>query len=130
MLRQANLRGYSCVYEQAFECSKFTVDRLFIVLGNHDIERDADRCSDVNLESIRDYSPKDGTLPSDKMLEVHNGHAEFREMIHAIYHDNLEMAACYDNDEKPHFAIETKDFNIICIDTALTNLIEFSGYEE
>ncbi|MEY8431368.1 metallophosphoesterase [Lachnospiraceae bacterium 48-42] len=100
--------------------ANLTVDRLFIAPGNHDIERDADGRSDVILESIRDYSPKNGTLPPDKMLDVHSGHAEFREMMHAIYHNNLEMTACYDNDEKPHFVKETKDFNIICIDTALT----------
>ena len=100
--------------------ANLTVDQLFIVPGNHDIVRDADGRSDAILESIKDYSPKDGTFPSNKMSDVHNGHEEFREMIHIIYHDNLEMAACYDDDEKPHFTIETKDFNIICIDTALT----------
>ena len=98
--------------------ANLTVDQLFIVPGNHDIVRDADGRSDAILESIKDYSPKDGTFPSNKMSDVHNGHEEFREMIHIIYHDNLEMAACYDDDEKPHFTIETKDFNIICIDTA------------
>lgn len=100
--------------------AKLTVDRLFIVPGNHDIERDADGRSDAILESIKDYSPKDGAFPSDKMSDMHNGHAKFREMIHAIYRDNLERAAYYDDDRKPHFVIETKDFNIICIDTALT----------
>ena len=41
-------------------------------------------------------------------------------MMHIIYHENQEQAARYDDDEKPHFVTETKDFNIICIDTALT----------
>ena len=98
------------------------MDRLFIAPGNHDIERDADGRSDAILESIRDYSPKNGTLPPDKMLDVHSGHAEFREMMHAIYHNNLEMTACYDNDEKPHFVKETKADAVI---RGIRNSIDF-----
>ena len=97
-----------------------TVDRLFIVPGNHDIERDAGGRAEAILESIKEYSPKDGALASDKMAAVHCGHTEFRKMMHTIYHENQEQAAGYDNDQKPHFVTETKDFNIICIDTALT----------
>ena len=100
--------------------TNLTVDRLFIVPGNHDIERDADGRAEAILESIKEYSPKDGTLASDKMAAVHCGHTEFRKMMHIIYHENQEQAASYDDDEKPHFVTETKDFNIICIDTALT----------
>lgn len=100
--------------------TNLTVDRLFIVPGNHDIERDAEGRAEAILESIKDYSPKDGALASDKMAAVHCGHTEFRKMMHTIYHENQEQAAGYDNDEKPHFVTETKDFNIICIDTALT----------
>ena len=100
--------------------TNLTVDRLFIVPGNHDIERDAEGRAEAILESIKDYSPKDGALASDKMSAVHCGHTEFRKMMHIIYHENQEQAASYDDDEKPHFVTETKDFNIICIDTALT----------
>ena len=100
--------------------TNLTVDRLFIVPGNHDIERDAEGRAEAILESIKDYSPKDGALASDKMAAVHCGHTEFRKMMHTIYHENQEQAASYDDDEKPHFVTETKDFNIICIDTALT----------
>lgn len=100
--------------------TNLTVDRLFIVPGNHDIERDADGRAEAILESIKEYSPKDGALASDKMAAVHCGHTEFRKMMHIIYHENQEQAAGYDNDQKPHFVTETKDFNIICIDTALT----------
>lgn len=100
--------------------TNLTVDRLFIVPGNHDIERDAEGRAEAILESIKDYSPKDGALASDKMAAVHCGHTEFRKMMHMIYHENQEQAAGYDNDQKPHFVTETKDFNIICIDTALT----------
>lgn len=100
--------------------TNLTVDRLFIVPGNHDIERDADGRAEAILESIKEYSPKDGALASDKMAAVHYGHTEFRKMMHIIYHENQEQAANYDDDEKPHFVTETKDFNIICIDTALT----------
>lgn len=100
--------------------TNLTVDRLFIVPGNHDIERDAEGRAEAILESIKDYSPKDGALASDKMAAVHCGHTEFRKMMHRIYHENQEQAASYDDDEKPHFVTETKDFNIICIDTALT----------
>lgn len=100
--------------------TNLTVDRLFIVPGNHDIERDAEGRAEAILESIKDYSPKDGALASDKMVAVHCGHTEFRKMMHTIYHENQEQAAGYDNDQKPHFVTETKDFNIICIDTALT----------
>lgn len=100
--------------------TNLTVDRLFIVPGNHDIERDADGRAEAILESIKEYSPKDGALASDKMAAVHCGHTEFRKMMHIIYHEDQEQAASYDDDEKPHFVTETKDFNIICIDTALT----------
>ena len=100
--------------------TNLTVDRLFIVPGNHDIERDAEGRAEAILESIKDYSPKDGALASDKMSAVHCGHTEFRKMMHMIYHEDQEQAASYDDDEKPHFVTETKDFNIICIDTALT----------
>ena len=100
--------------------TNLTVDRLFIVPGNHDIERDAEGRAEAISESIKEYSPKDGALASDKMAAVHCGHTEFRNMMHRIYQENQEQAASYDDDEKPHFVTETKDFNIICIDTALT----------
>lgn len=100
--------------------TNLTVDRLFIVPGNHDIERDAEGRAEAISESIKEYSPKDGALASDKMAAVHCGHTEFRNMMHIIYQENQEQAASYDDDEKPHFVTETKDFNIICIDTALT----------
>lgn len=90
--------------------TNLTVDRLFIVPGNHDIERDAEGRAEAISESIKEYSPKDGALASDKMAAVHCGHTEFRNMMHRIYQENQEQAASYDDDEKPHFVTETKDF--------------------
>lgn len=106
------------------KAADLTVDRLFIVPGNHNIERDAEGRSEAISESLKDYSAKDGTLPAEKMSTVRSGHVEFCKLLHKIYHENSMLADCYDNDEKPHFVMETKDFNIICIDTALTSTEE------
>ncbi|MCD8347743.1 MAG: metallophosphoesterase [Lachnospiraceae bacterium] len=100
--------------------ANLTVDRLFVVPGNHDIRRDADGREDAILECIKNYSPKVGSMPLDKMLDIKSGHTEFHNMISMIYHDKPDRISLYDNVERPHFVVETKDFNIICIDTTIT----------
>lgn len=118
-----------------FDCSTVTflnelcsavhvpVERLFMVPGNHDVDRDhayrldaIDRvCGDKGY-----YNPADGVISEDDFEGMAMGKDGFRDVIQNVYHGLPERIALYNDVSNPHFCVETEEFNIVHVDSALT----------
>lgn len=100
-----------------------SVDRLFIVPGNHDVDRGSEGRDDaVHRVSFRRkgyYDPRCGSIEAEDIIAIHEGQKEFREFLGKIY--DSDRLAYYDDPGQPHFNIETTDFNILHIDTTITH---------
>lgn len=98
---------------------------LFIVPGNHDVNRDLPaRNAAIKKVFYRrkgTYSPKYGTIESSALNAIHEGQKEFRQFLTKVYGDAVpDRLAYYQQPQKPHFVIKTPDFNILHVDTTLS----------
>ena len=104
-------------------CTAANIDisRLFIVAGNHDINR-ANPGRDEAIKRVMFqrngyYNADDGIIHEEDYRAIHGGQADFREFLGKIFdEDRLKY---YMDPLKPHFNIETSDFNILHVDTTL-----------
>ena len=99
-----------------------TTDRLFIVPGNHDVDREVlgrdEAVRKLCFQRKGYYAPKYGTVRDEELVAIHAGQAEFRDFLAKLYPaDRVER---YSDPVVPHFNIETQDFNILHIDSTLT----------
>lgn len=96
--------------------------RLFIVPGNHDVDRDAtgrdETIRRICFQRNGYYDPKYGKIEEDDLKVVYSGQEEFREFLSKIY--TADRMAKYANPLNPHFNVETENFNILHIDSTLT----------
>lgn len=99
-----------------------TTDRLFIVAGNHDVDRSVtgrdEAIRKICFQRNGYYDPKYGKVEDVDLKAVHAGQQEFQNFLSRIY--SVERVAKYTDPLKPHFNIETEDFNILHIDSTLT----------
>lgn len=96
--------------------------RLFIVPGNHDVERDApgrnDAVKKICFQREGYYDPLDGAIHEEDLQKIHAGQNDFRKFLEKIY--SADRVSRYSDPLSPHFNIETPDFNILHIDSTLT----------
>lgn len=113
-------------FKQLCSVCEIPVEQLFIVAGNHDVNRNAANRSNVVEQLLwknraawkRNYKPENGFIDKESLQALHEGQAEFRCFLGDIYDDRrLEK---YSNPERPHFTIETEHFNILHVDTTLS----------
>ena len=64
------------------------------------------------------YDPKYGKVDDADLKAVYAGQEEFRDFLSRIY--AVDRVAKYTNPLKPHFNIETEDFNVLHIDSTFT----------
>lgn len=107
---------------QLCEAVGITTDRLFIVPGNHDVNRDAagrhDAVKRVFYHRDGYYDPKYGIINEADLQALYVGQKDFRDFLTEIYpEDRMKL---YTNPAQPHFNIETPDFNILHVDSTLT----------
>lgn len=99
-------------------------DRLFIVPGNHDVDREVagrdETIRRICFQRKGSYDPKYGTITEEDLRAIHAGQSEFRDFLSKVYPANPDRVAKYSNPLAPHFNIETRDFNILHIDSTLT----------
>ena len=99
-----------------------TTDRLFIVAGNHDVDRNVagrdEAIRRICFQRNGYYDPKYGKIKEDDLNAIYEGQAEFRKFLSKIYTD--DRVSKYSDPLKPHFNIETDDFNVLHIDSTLT----------
>lgn len=97
-------------------------ERLFIVPGNHDINRDAagrDAAIRKMMFQRRGYyDPAKGIIERDDLAAIMEGEKPFVDFLKQIYPP--ERVAMYGDPDRPHFVIETDDFNILHVDTTVS----------
>lgn len=98
-------------------------DNMFIVPGNHDIDRDhakrmeAIRRVKYQPESSGYYDANDGQIQEKDMAAIMKGEADFIKFLKKIYPE--DRVKCYGNKKAPHFNVETDDFNILHLDSTI-----------
>ena len=104
-------------------CEVAGVERknLFIVPGNHDIDRDhVVRKQAVENLFKNGYDSKNGVIKQPVLGDLKAGREAFIEVIKEIYDEDPDRIACYDTKKKLHFCIETEDFNVVHIDSTIS----------
>lgn len=105
-------------------CSRcgIVIDRLFIVPGNHDINRDVagrhDAIENVKFKWNGYYDPFSGKIKVEDLNAIWNGLEDLRNFLSLIY--SPDQLSLYQNPIVPHFIVETEDFNIIHLDSTIT----------
>lgn len=98
--------------------------RLFIVPGNHDINRDmTDRIKTINKvidgsKTQESYDPKDGNISKYDLINISKGKEDFFDFLNTFSDKNIDVSKAQDA-VKPHYVIETEEFNIIHVDSTL-----------
>lgn len=96
---------------------------LFIVPGNHDIERDhALRCKAAKslFENEKKYDSKVGVIHESILADLKAGREQFLAIIREIYADYPDRIAYYESKELLHFCVETEAFNVVHIDSTIS----------
>ena len=107
--------------KQICEAVGTTTERLFIVPGNHDVNRDVAGRSDSIENALWGkslyYNSEDGVIKPEDMGIIMSGEKDFGDFLGKVFPP--DRLALYGKAEAPHFCIETDDFNILHIDTTL-----------
>lgn len=98
------------------------MERLFIVPGNHDVDRDIagrdDAIKRMMFAGKGYYFQGDGIIKQEDMDAIMSGETDFKAFLGKIYdEDRLKK---YGNPKAPHFNIETVHFNILHVDTTVS----------
>ena len=106
-------------------------DRLFIVPGNHDVDRNAEGRDEaikrICFQRRGYYDPEYGIIENDDLNTIANGKKDFLEFLSKIYDGN--RMKFYTDPLNPHFNIETPDFNILHVDSTLTYTENQEAYD-
>ena len=91
------------------EAVQTSIDRLYIVPGNHDVNRDINGRQDAIKKVLYAgngyYKPNEGVIEQEDMSVIMTGEKGFVSFLGWMYdEDRLKL---YGNPEKPHFNIET-----------------------
>ncbi len=104
------------------EAAGVTYERLFIVPGNHDIDRNVDGRDEAVRRVMfhRDgyYDPSHGGIECSDMERILDGEKEFFSFLSSIFPEGRRSK--YGNPDAPHFNVETEDFNILHVDSTLS----------
>ena len=99
-----------------------TTDRLFIVPGNHDVDRNSDgrdgAIKRISFQREGYYDPPYGTIKDEDLRIIYSGQNDFRNFLSKLY--SASRMEKYSNPLQPHFNIETPDLNVLHIDSTLT----------
>lgn len=106
-------------------CEAVGSPELFIVPGNHDVDRgkrnpskgDASRHKAIR-RFLSYYKSDAGILRAEDLKILHDKQSDFRNYISAVLPP--ERMALYSDPQKPHFNIETEFFNILHVDSTLS----------
>lgn len=96
-------------------------DSLFVVPGNHDVNKDSVGRADVvrKLHS-KEYDSQIGKISTDDLNTIHAGKEDFCNILEKLYGKDSERMSYYRNGSKPHFIIETDYFNILHVDSTIS----------
>jgi WD40 repeat protein len=99
------------------------LERLFVVPGNHDVDRDCSERADA-IKQVFDsgngyYVPLDGAIKENDLKTIAEGQQDFRQVISGLYKGVPGREAFYDDFRHPHFCITTDDLNIVHVDSTI-----------
>lgn len=106
------------------EAIDVSIDRLFIVPGNHDVDIFADGRNEAIQRILPNegyYCPKFGHIDGEDISLIMRGREQFVEFLSKFYDD--DRLSLYRNADAPHFNIETPDFNILHVDSTIAYTI-------
>lgn len=112
------MSGY--IHEVCQACG-ISTDRMFIVAGNHDVNRDVEGRDEVIKRSLLTwgaYDPRRGVIDDKDFKIISSGQENFRQFLSELYPE--ERLRLYQNAQLPHFVVETADFNIVHLDTTVS----------
>lgn len=104
------------------------LDHLFMVPGNHDIERAAAGRDNAvrrvhNVTGQGDsgyYQPMDGEIRMEDLVCIVNGQTDYVKLISKLYSNVPGRAKLYGSAACPHFTVVTNDLNIVHLDSTIT----------
>ena len=104
------------------------IDHLFVVPGNHDINRAANGRADAvhRIHNVTEqggsgyYQPMDGEILIEDLSCIANGQADYVDLINTLYSRVPGRARLYGSAECPHFTVTTNDLNILHLDSTIT----------
>lgn len=109
--------------------SNTKISNLFIVPGNHDVNRNVTGRDEAirrvsyygsdNDGKCGYYDPKYGGIQSSDLKSIHSGLDDFIAFLSIVYKDIPDRVKLYTDPEHPHFNIETDLFNVFHVDTTL-----------
>ena len=108
-----------------------TTERLYIVPGNHDIDREAvgrdEAIHRMMFNRSGYYDPAKGLIHQEDMEVIMEGEKDFVGFLSKIY--PKDRLAKYGNPKAPHFNIETEDFNLLHVDSTLSYTKKQEAYD-
>lgn len=100
-----------------------TEDRLFVVPGNHDVDRETpgrnEAIQKLFFQNRGYYDPVKGLIEEDDLRVIHSGQKDFRAFLKNLYADVDGRMDYYERPEMPHFVIETDNLNILHVDSTI-----------
>ena len=119
-------QGIVAYIESLMETVGVSTEHLFIVPGNHDVNRaNSERSNAVKgfwrkkNDQREYYNYREGVIYEDILTGAYSGLEEFRGIIDNIYKTCPERIQLYHTIDRPHFCVETEDLNIIHVNSAL-----------
>lgn len=117
--------------KQICEAVEITTERLFIVPGNHDVNRDVAGRADTIEEALWGknlyYNSNDGVIKPDDLAVIMSGENDFKTFLGKVY--SPDRQAIYGKADAPHFNVETEDFNILHVDTTVAYTKGHEAYD-
>lgn len=96
-------------------------NNLFIVPGNHDVNRDSsgrdDAIKRIMFQRSGYYDPSVGKVDSNDLDVILQGEKDFINFLSLLYEE--DRLSLYGNSLAPHFNVETEDFNILHLDSTI-----------
>ncbi len=97
-------------------------ENLFIVPGNHDVERDnpaRSQAIDAVCGADGYYDARTGVIHSEDMQGLKAGRDGWYSIIEKVYEDFPERAYMYEEPDVLHFCVKTEHFNFVHLDSVL-----------
>lgn len=126
MFCSGDVKEWNADYAQVTEyisslcaASKTSLDHLFIVPGNHDVDIGGDDRAELIAKLTNwktdDYDSKNGVISDEDMALLRSGQGAFRSFVSELL--GSDRAAKYSS---PHFNITTEHLNILHLDSTIT----------
>lgn len=92
-------------------------ENIFIVPGNHDIERDGPGRAEAIERVLKNYDTARGIIAEDELCLLKGQRAGYLRFLQPLLPP--ERISKYQMDQPPHFSVETEHLNIIHLDSTL-----------